>query len=51
MILVMNTEQVSITWFKTVKSRLNNQNWIVSAQCGLLLARVFVISEGLLDGR
>lgn len=34
-----------------MKSRLNRRKWIVSAQSGLLLARVSVISEGLLDGR
>lgn len=47
----MNTEQVCVTWFKTVKSRLNSQKWMVSAGSGLLLARMSVISEGLLDGR
>lgn len=47
----MNTEQVRVTWFKTVKSRLNAWKWMVSARSGLLLARVSVISEGLLDGR
>lgn len=47
----MNTEQVCVTWFETMKSRLNSRKWIVSARSGLLLARVSVISEGLLDGR
>lgn len=42
----MNTEQVSVTWFQAAKSRLNNQNWTVSAWRGLLVARVSVVSEG-----
>lgn len=50
MVPAMNTEQVSVTWFQTAKSRLNNQNWTVSAWRGLLVARVSVVSEGLLDG-
>lgn len=47
----MNTEQVCVTWFRTVKSGPNRRKRMVSAQGGLLLARVSVVSEGLLDGR
>lgn len=50
----MNTEQVLLTWlFRAVKSGLRSRKCIVSARRGAacLLARVPVVSEGLLDGR